>query len=257
MGERVPFTERKLVVGGTVAVATVVVASLGLPKFADWLTTREETALRVQPPTGKVERYSALVTGTASSDFDVSGSKECGVGSMNAENSWHAVATVANKIGDFTVAASADHSSVVITLEQYPELDSGLQMDRSRTDSNESGIIASCSGNDLISLTASMMLTAQAAADTIGDCVVQRPDFLQGLHDQLQAFGQAAYPEAVVTVADFPAMTGPSESVSALDALRAEFANDGIGITASPVDNCEFAAFEMTPIVFTPGGVNG
>lgn len=255
---KVPIMEQQKTYVAVTAALVFALGSIGLPNFMDWFKTREETSIEVPPPIGRVDRFSALVTGTASSDFDIHATADCGgVGGIRVENNWHAVATVANKVGDFTVQASADRSQVMINLERFPQLESGLQLDRTRTDSHESSFLTACAGGDIVRVTRAMMRTAQATADTIGDCVVARPDFQMKLEEQLEAFGRATYPGASVDAIIPPYDGSISPARTALDALRAEVGSDGISIESSPIENCEFAEFTMTPIVFTLEGQNG
>jgi hypothetical protein len=256
---RVPIMEQHKSVFLMVGAATFALGSAALPGLLNLFETREKTDISVPPPTGRVDRYSALVTGTASSEFPIDATADCpGVGGINVRNGWTALATVANKIGDFTVGASADKTAVTITLDRFPQLESGLEMDQSRTDSSEDSFFTACDGGDIIKVGVAMMRAAQATADTIGDCIVQQPDFQAGLQNQLEAFGEAAYPAAVgnvqVIMPTQPELGSVSAAQTALDSLRAELSDQGVNIVSDAIDNCEFEEFTMTPIVFVPGG---
>lgn len=242
--------DSRLAAFGAVGAAAFGVGTLVLNFSFNWFNTHEQGTLNVLPPSASVERYSAFVTGTAESDFSIDGSTDCGgVGGIDVHTEWHALATVANKIGNFTINVSADQSQVDITLDRYPELESGLQLEKTMIDSAEDSWATACNGDDLTRVVTSSMLVSQATADTIGACIVKRPDFQSDLRDQLAQIGLEAYPDASVVNVNIPVDDQRDESVSALEALRQELRGNGVSIASGPVDNCEFRNFEMIPIV--------
>lgn len=270
-GNRISWTEKPAVVLGVMCGATFFIGKMALPGMMSWFddftTTHEQTTIDAPPPTGRVDRYAALVTGTAESDFSIEGRKGCSgalgpipdIGEAAVSTQWHAVATVANKIGNFTVNASPDRSRVDITLERFPELESGLQLDKSSLDTDEPGV-GTCEGQDIVDLTLASMHASQAVADTIDACIVQEESFQQGLSDQLRVFGETTYPEAAgnvhVQIPPEPSSFDSTQSRTALVELRADFEERGISIQAQHIEDCDFREFTMTPIVVPIVGTN-
>lgn len=202
-------------------------------------------SVEVLPPTGTVHEFSAFIIGSATSDFPVSGHYGSFGCDIDIDNKFHALASITYKIGEFEVIASADQSQVNIALHQPPTISSGFDMSRSSTDI-DTGWSLNCDPNDAYKLEADIERVAQATADTIGDCILARPDFQAQLNADFVNYGKVAYPNANVTVTMPPAAApGTSQAVSALDALREEVSEDGITINSGAVDNCEFKKFTM------------
>ncbi|MES2971151.1 MAG: hypothetical protein V4702_02395 [Patescibacteria group bacterium] len=207
----------------------------------------------IGPPTARVSKFSAFITGLATSEFTVSGTFDRLGCEVNVTNKYAAVGTViAARASDITVVESPDRSTVDVTLNKPPVIASGIDLSKSKADIGYG--FGNCKVSNGLNLVRDMNPVAQATADTVGDCILAKPEFQTSVTESMTDIVKVAHPKAAIVNIHIPPAIDPASSphTKKLGVVLEQQSQGKTEITSTPTTNCEFTDFKVLSLSLSP-----
>lgn len=205
-------------------------------------------SIEVPPPSATVRTYNAFITGLASANFTVNANFDRLGCDGSATARYASVGTIAARASSIKVVESDDHSRVDVTVSEQPSVESGFDLSKSKVGTNFG--FGLCTLDNVVNLVGSMYPVAQAAADTVGDCVLAKPESQDAFKKSMNDFVRTAYPQAATINITMPpaidATTSPNQR--RLIEAQQQQSKGSTEVSSTSVQNCDFKNFRVESI---------